>query len=153
MSAFRSAAFGSRAVYHGIDGWNRPAAAKSAGRGALALLRWRAIALCGMLTACTTIDPGKDRIDATYVGIVHVVVPPSARNAASGSDPVVAFDSRGIGLRVQDGVGAGWFHDQSYRMPPDCRVVIFVQDASQLEAISKQLKEFKEGICATVKSP
>lgn len=121
--------------------------------GARLLQKWIAIVLCSALGACTAVDPETDRIDATYVGIVHVVTPPSGRNEASGNAPVVAVDSRVFGVRVQNGIGAGWFHDQNYRIPPDCRVVIFVQDEAQLSAISKQLKDFKEGICTTVKSP
>ena len=111
-----------------------------------------AIALCGALCACTTIDASKSHVTATYLGIVRVVSPGSSANAAAGGAPVTALDTRVFGLRLQDGIGAGYFHDQNYEVPTDCRVVIFVQTQEQLDQLSHQFADFKEGICGTVKS-
>ncbi len=113
-----------------------------------------AIAVCGALCACTTIDASKDHVSATYFGIVRVESPAVTRNvAASTPAPVVASEARGFGLRLQNGVGLGYFHDQNYEVPPDCRVVIFVQNQEQLESVARQFADFKEGVCSTVKSP
>ena len=111
-----------------------------------------AIGLCGALSACTTIDASKDHVSATYFGIVRVVTPPVAANAAAGTAaPVTAVDTQAFGFRVTDGLGLGYFHDQQYEIPPDCRVVVFVQNQQQLEQIAREFADFKEGICSTVK--
>lgn len=113
-----------------------------------------AVLLCCGLAACTVIDPAKERVDAVYFGVVRVTSEPVVHNAAAASDaPVIATDNRAFGFKIGDGVGAGWFRDQNYRIPTDCRVVVFVQDEAQLEAVSRQFKDFKEGVCTTVKSP
>lgn len=117
------------------------------------LRTWLIVSLCAALGACTTIDPSKAHVSALYFGIVQVVTPPVTRNTAAQSDaPVTAIDSRVFGVRLQNGIGAGYFHDQNYVVPPDCRVVIFVQTQEQLDSISHQLADFKEGICSTIKS-
>ena len=111
-----------------------------------------AIALCAALCACTTIDAGKDHVSATYFGIVRIVTPAATANAAGGASPMSATDSRVFGFRLQGGVSAGYFHDQNYDVPTDCRVVIFVQNQEQLDQLSRQFADFKEGVCSTVKS-
>ena len=79
-----------------------------------------ATGMCGLLGACTTIDASKDRVDATYFGIVRVEAPAVAVNAAtSGAGPGTAIDTHAFGLRIQSGIGVGCFHDQTYQVPPD----------------------------------
>ena len=111
-----------------------------------------AIALCGAACACTTIDASKDHVSATYFGIVRVVTPATSTNAAARTAPLSAYDTHAIGFSLQGGIGLGYFHDQNYQVPADCRVVIFVQNQEQLDQLSHQFADFKEGICGTVKS-
>jgi hypothetical protein len=110
-----------------------------------------AVMLCGALGACTTIDASSDRGSATYFGIVHVLAPATETNAPAGSAPVSVSDASAFGLRIRNGIGVGYFHDQDYRIPPDCRVAIFVQNQQQLEQLARQLADFKEGICSAIK--
>ncbi|MEI9885545.1 MAG: hypothetical protein WDN08_03445 [Rhizomicrobium sp.] len=104
---------------------------------------------CGVASACTTVDTAKGPVNATYFGIVRVATQPAQSNAAA---PVTALDTRALGLRFQDGLGIGYFHDQRYQVPADCRLVIFVQNQEQLDQLSRQFAGFKEGICGTIKA-
>jgi hypothetical protein len=108
-----------------------------------------AVGVCALLCACTTIDTGKGHVSATYFGIVRVVTPDTTSNNGA---PVAASDTSAVGLRIQDGVGIGYFHDQRYALPVDCRIVIFVQNKEQLDQLSHQFAGFKEGICGTIKA-
>jgi hypothetical protein len=119
------------------------------GLGAAMFRAFAVLAICGAVCACTTVDAGKGGATATYFGIVRIETPAST---GGGGQPVIATDARGFGLRLHDGIGAGYFHDQDYQVPPDCRVVIFVQTQEQLDQLSNKLADFKEGICGTVKS-
>jgi hypothetical protein len=107
------------------------------------------LGVAGALCACTTVDAGKGPVSATYFGVVRVVSAPAQSNAAL---PVTALDSHVVGLRFQNGVGVGYFHDQRYEVPADCRIVVFVQNQQQLDQLSHQFADFKEGICGTIKA-
>jgi hypothetical protein len=95
-----------------------------------------------MATGCTTIElrAGDEsvRVERKF-GLLSVDIAP-------GSEPVVA---RVRSLGVSDmpfGVSAGWSaHDIA--LPGDCRVVLWVEDEAQLEALDRLL-EGVEDVCA-----
>lgn len=110
-------------------------------------LFWAAVMI--VCAGCTAIDAAKPQTSAQYFGWVEVKAPAVAAGSAS---PITVLDTRAIGLRLGRDVGMGYFHDQHYRIPPDCRLVILVQNKDQLDFVSKEIGKFKEGICAATKA-
>ena len=108
-----------------------------------------AFAAAGALCACTQV--GASREGTLYFGLVRVAASSVDKNASSSGE-ILATDTSGIGLKFGDGFGAGYFHDQRYAAPPDCRILFLVRTEEQLREITSTLANFKEGICAAVKS-
>lgn len=109
-----------------------------------------AASLAALMHGCTaTIDATKSQVTTQYFGWVRVVTP---KPDASGKSPIVSLDTSSVGLRVEDGIGVGYFRDQRFYIPLDCRVVVFVKDRQQLDFVRDKLGTQKEGICAKVKS-
>lgn len=107
------------------------------------------IAAAGALCACTQVGPSRE--GTLYFGLVRVSASNTDKNVASSGE-ILATDTSGVGLKFGDGFGAGYFHDQRYVASPDCRVLFLVRTQEQLNEITKRLANFKEGICAAVKS-
>ena len=110
-----------------------------------------ALAAAGALCACTNIGDPASRDSTVYLGFVRVARPPVAKNDSAGSQ-IVASDTRGIGLKVGPGLGVGYFHDEQYQAPTDCRIVFLVRTEEQLHEIIDRFAGLKEGVCAAVKS-
>jgi hypothetical protein len=108
---------------------------------------------CGLLlSACTTIEPGKAPSDAWYFGAVHVrnTLAPGAPRSGM---PIVILDIQSLGLSVADGIGFGYSHERRTAVPLDCRLVVFVQNQKQFDDIARLLADKKENICPTSQSP
>jgi hypothetical protein len=105
---------------------------------------------CGLLlAACTTLEPGKAPSDAWYVGLVHVRAPAASQSGA----PIVILDTQTVGLSLADGISLGYSHERHTGVPLDCRLVVFVQNQQQFDAIARLLADKKENICLTAQSP
>lgn len=100
-------------------------------------------ALCvALATACTTIEvregEGSVRVERRF-GLLSVDIAP-------GAEPVVA---RVRSLGVSDmpfGVSAGW-SAQDIALPGDCRIVLWVEDSAQVEALEELLADVDD-VCA-----
>ena len=112
--------------------------------------RLAVVTACALLNcACvTTVDLSTQPMTRDYFGWVRVVRPV---NSADSDPPVVAFDTRAVGVRMDGGFGVGWFHDQIHFVPADCRVVIFTLNQQQLDFALHHTNRLKEGLCVTTK--
>jgi hypothetical protein len=87
-------------------------------------------------------------MSANYFGWVRITSQRSDENLPS---QISAIDTKVIGVRVENGVTVGYSDGHRYDIPLDCRFVIFVHDKDQLEFVSRQISQFKEGICVAKK--
>lgn len=81
-----------------------------------------------------------------HFGYVRVIVPPTVSSA--GTFSVAEIET--LGLRVERGLGIGFFRERHEYIPLDCRLVIRVVNEKQLTEAVKLLAHFeKEGLCVT----
>lgn len=97
---------------------------------------------------CTAIDTKHGQVEASYFGYVRVLSP--ARNARH-DDQVMTTHTEALGLRLEHGLGIGFYRDNRVYVPLDCRVVILVNNQQQLDDAIRRLKTEKEALCVTVK--
>lgn len=99
---------------------------------------------CGPIT---TIRPD-GFVERHYIGYVKVLVPDSQFKEGR----VSASDISAIGLRIENGVGVGYFRDREITTPLDCRVVFLAKDREQLKETVDLLHNKMGGnnLCATV---
>jgi hypothetical protein len=55
-------------------------------------------------------------------------------------------DITAIGLRAENGIGIGYFRDQSITAPLDCRLLVVVQSNEQLERVLAFIKTTNSGV-------
>lgn len=93
------------------------------------------------VTSCAArLDATKySRSSTTYVGIVTIDIRRSAADA-----PVLALGATTVGLRIRDGISAGFLRDHALYIPVDCRVVFLVRTNEQLNTALVRLKELQE---------
>lgn len=125
----------------------------SALQGAVAARVALRLAACATLFTCTGCGPittvrPDGFVERHYVGYVKVLVPDSH----SRGSRVSASDVSAVGLRIQDGVGVGYFRDREVTTPLDCRVVFLVKDNKQLEETVNLLhnKLGENNLCAAI---
>ncbi|MBI1920127.1 MAG: hypothetical protein HYS23_03495 [Geobacter sp.] len=100
-----------------------------------------------LIAACSAVTVREDgSIVRRYFGYVRVITPPSASN--SGKFQAMEYTS--FGLRMEKGVGFGYYHERNEYIPLDCRVVIRVMNEQQLKEVMNSIK--MEGLCVTVDS-
>ena len=99
---------------------------------------------CGSVTS---IRPDGS-VERHYFGYTKIVTP----NPVSLAQGVTASDITSIGIRVESGVGFGYFHDREVATPLDCRLVFLVQDQAQLDKTTQFLQTNMKGndICAAI---
>ena len=107
------------------------------------------LVLC-LITGCgpiTTVRPD-GVVERHYVGYVKVLVPDSHFKEGK----VSASDISALGLRIENGVGIGYFRDREVTTPLDCKVVFLVKDSKQLEETVNflQTRLGENNICAAV---
>lgn len=102
-----------------------------------------AVAACGV----TTIRSDA-MVERHYLGYVKVVVPDSY----SERQRVSATDVAAIGLRVENGLGVGYFRDRKVVTPLDCRFVVLVKTRQQLDETVRLISkaDLRGDICASV---
>lgn len=84
-----------------------------------------------------------------HFGYVQVVTPP----VASSSGNVTVLEITTAGVRVQRGVGLGYFKERIESIPLDSRLIVRVQNKQQLDEVMKILGPItKEGLCVVVDS-
>ena len=85
-----------------------------------------------------------DEIVTHHFGYVKVVTPaPNAPDAG-----VVSLGLETYGLRLEDGLGIGFFSDKKLYIPLDCRIVVLVANQAQLDRAIEHLNaSAKEGVC------
>lgn len=91
------------------------------------------------------------RADGTVVrrhfGYVEVATPPQA----STSGDVSVMEITSAGMRIQHGIGLGFFKERIETIPLDSRLVIRVQNQAQLDQVIRILGPItKEGLCVVV---
>jgi hypothetical protein len=102
-----------------------------------------------MLSGCGLATVRADgTVERHYFGYVKVVQPGTVSSGA----PVSASDVAAIGLRIEHGVGIGYFHDKQVATPLDCRLVMLVNDRQQLETATRFLQTTLkgQGACAAI---
>lgn len=105
-----------------------------------------ALTLIAGCSGVTTVQPD-GYVARHYFGYVKLVVPDSY----SETTRVSAADVKAVGIRIENGVGVGYFHDQQVVTPLDCRLVVMVRDKEQLRAAAEQLATISGGdLCAAV---
>ena len=114
----------------------------------MSTVRWFAFMSFLILQGCgpiTTIRPD-GRVERQYLGYIKVIVPDSSSSRVSASDVTA------IGLRIENGLGFGYFRDREIVTPLDCRLVFLVQDQAQLEKTTQFLETTMKGenICAAI---
>jgi hypothetical protein len=83
----------------------------------------------------------------TYVGVVTVEAPLDPANATE-LPRVRQLDVATFGLRLDRGVSLGYLQDRLISIPLDCRLVIFIRSAAELEHAAKMLRAIsKDDIC------
>ena len=88
-------------------------------------------------------------VERHYLGYVKLLVPPSF----SKSSRVWSADITALGIRIQDGLGIGYFRDQEIVTPLECHVVVLVKDKPELDqfiALYERIKGSTE-ICAAIR--
>jgi hypothetical protein len=104
---------------------------------------------CLLLAGCsgaTTVLP-EGYVARHYLGYVKLVVP----DRHSTSAGVSASDVKALGVRIENGVGIGYFHDQQVITPLDCHVVVLVRNEQQLrDAVERLTTSIGEDLCAAV---
>lgn len=106
--------------------------------------------LSSLAVSCSTVkiwdDSGSVR---HHFGYVRVVTPPTT--STIGKFQAMEFTT--MGLRVDNGLGIGYFHERNEYIPLDCRLVIRVMNEQQLVDVIRNLSFMKkEGLCVTVDS-
>ena len=82
-----------------------------------------------------------------HLGYVRIIEPPTV-----GTDEQFnVSEVKTIGIRIERGVGVGYFYERYEYIPLDCRLVIRVANKEQLDNVLKTLSPIvKEGLCVTV---
>lgn len=63
-------------------------------------------------------------------------------------DRLGMYEISGVGVRADNGISIGYFHEKILSMPLDCRLVILVNDAQQLNQALETLETLqREGTC------
>jgi len=112
--------------------------------------------LCGMIcmttliASCAAITVRDDGSTVRHhFGYVRVITPPTT----SSSGKFQAMEYTSLGLRVENGLGFGYYHERNEYIPLDCRLVIRVMNEQQLKDAVRNLSFLeKEGLCVTVDS-
>lgn len=100
------------------------------------------------ISSCTTIRQDGSVVKH-YFGYVKVITPPTVGNVENFRVMEVSTS----GLRIENGLGVGYFYERNEYIPLDCRLVVRVVNEKQLHDVVKTLSLFeKEGLCATVDS-
>lgn len=102
------------------------------------------------LTACSAVSVREDGSSVRHhFGYVRVITPPTV----SDSRKYQAMEYSTFGLRVENGLGIGYYHERNEYIPLDCRIVIRVMNEQQLKDVLQTLSFLKkEGLCVTVDS-
>lgn len=104
-----------------------------------------------LLLSCspiTTVAPD-GTISYHHFGYVKAIVP----NTYNSTEKTVsATDVSTLGIRLQNGIGVGYFRDKQVVVPLDCHTVFLVSNQEQLDkAISAfNATNKKEGVCAAI---
>ena len=73
----------------------------------------------------------------------------SAPNQVRDGDRLGTYEISGVGVRADNGVAIGYIHEKILSVPLDCRLVILVNDAQQLNQALEILETLqREGTCA-----
>lgn len=111
------------------------------------------VAVLVCLCACThvSIEAADGAFERrTYVGVVSVG---GGSYGTPGHEPVRQLDATTLGVRVDTGFSIGYLHDSTLSIPADCRLVVVVKTAAQLEHAARIFNSLtKEALC-TVPSP
>lgn len=118
-----------------------------------AMTRSLCFVVLGCITGCTSVSihsPEGTFERRTYVGLVSVE---GTSHGKSSTQRVRQIDMTTVGLRIGAGVSVGYLHDNTLSIPTDCRLVVIVKSAAQLEHVAKILNSLtKEDLC-TASSP
>ena len=114
------------------------------------LRRWLVLIFFFGLQGCGPITTKRPDglVERHYLGYVKIIVPDST----SATSRVSASDIMAIGLRIENGVGFGYFNDREIVTPLDCRLVFLVRDSMQLNKTTQFLQTTMKGkdICAAI---
>jgi hypothetical protein len=98
---------------------------------------------------CSSVTVRPDgMVERHYLGYVKLLVPPSV----SKSSRVWSADITALGIRIQDGLGIGYFRDQEVVTPLECHVVVLVKSKLELDQFIAFYERMKGGtdICAAI---
>jgi hypothetical protein len=102
--------------------------------------------ICGGCSSVTIRPDGM--VERHYLGYVKLLVPPSF----SKSSRVWSADVTALGIRIQNGLGIGYFRDQEIVTPLECHIVVLVKNKPELDhfvALYERMKGSTE-ICAAI---
>ena len=87
-------------------------------------------------------------VERHYFGYVKVLVPSNFSKLSR----VWSSDITSFGVRIQDGVGVGYFRDREIATPLDCRLVVFVTSKAELDQFVGLFERTKwsKDICAAI---
>lgn len=101
------------------------------------------------LSGCATVDSvqSNGQLVRHHFGYVRIAVP-----SPEVGRTVYASDVATLGMRVSDGISLGYTREKFVVLPLDCRLVMLVATANQLNDAMEELSQFKNapGICAAV---
>ena len=104
------------------------------------------VACLSLVTACAPqvdLYGNGDRV-TEYFGYLKVVA-----SRPDGGGTVSSLAVKTLGVRLENGVGVGYFDEKRLFVPLDCRLVIIVANQEQLDGAVKLLEDAKrEGVCA-----
>lgn len=73
----------------------------------------------------------------------------SAPNQVMDGGGLGTYEISGVGVRADNGIVIGYFHEKILSIPLDCRLVILVNDTQQLNQALETLETLqREGTCA-----
>lgn len=100
------------------------------------------------LSGCaSTIDYAKGQSESDYFGVVRVTAP----TPTGGSpDRIIGLTVTGIGLRLNDGIGFGYFSDRVVSIPLECHLVVFVSEENQMEDALNKIRQIGGQSCVAL---
>lgn len=88
-----------------------------------------------------------------YVGYVRVIEPPTTGT----HEQFNVSEIETLGVRIEKGIGVGYFYERNEFIPLDCRMVVRLANKGQMDkfleiiaAGDNKYSNFKEGLCVTV---
>lgn len=98
------------------------------------------VAVAMTLVGCSTVEvPGSGTQSRYHFGLTKVL-----SRGAESRQRVGVHQIRTLGLRIGPGFGVGYFADDEFDIPLDCRIVVIPRDEAAMAGIGALIERLKE---------